>query len=50
MAGACEDESDENGGAAMTAEEQRLILEAVNEAAPYLVFTITLIVGAIIAR
>ncbi len=34
----------------MTAEEQRLILEAVNEAAPYLVFSVTLIIGAIIAR
>ena len=34
----------------MTAEEQRLILEAVNEAAAYLVFSVALIIGAIIAR
>ncbi len=34
----------------MTAEEQGLILEAVNEAAPYLVFSVALIIGAIIAR
>lgn len=39
-----------DGGAAMTAEEQMIVVMAINEAAPYLVFTIALIVGAIIAR
>lgn len=33
----------------MTAEEQ-IVVMAINEAAPYLLFTIALIVGAIIAR
>lgn len=43
------EEVGEDGGAAMTAEEQMVVM-AINEAAPYLVFTIALIVGAIIAR
>ena len=50
MAPAGGEEVGGDGGAAMTAEEQMIVVMAINEAAPYLVFTITLIIGAIIAR